>query len=223
MPNYPDDVAIPYTQPDLPEHMTWEELEQLPEEIAEQIELWDGLVVWLWRGPTEHQTFSRRLTSAFEHCARKAMSESPERCWRAEMETNVFLGRSGKSNFLTPDFLVFRCLGSPYRDVRAADVLLVGEVLSPANTPPGVEAKKGRYASAGIPWYWEVSLDGGTSAIASVRAYGLEVEPGQLPEGVHPLRTANYLLVGEWTPANPNGIEFDYPFPIRIPWDELEF
>ncbi|MFC6010980.1 hypothetical protein [Nocardia lasii] len=32
-------------RPDLPEFMTWEELEQLPEEIADQIELWDGRVV----------------------------------------------------------------------------------------------------------------------------------------------------------------------------------
>jgi hypothetical protein len=30
---------------DLPEFMTWEELERLPEEIAERIELWDGRVV----------------------------------------------------------------------------------------------------------------------------------------------------------------------------------
>ncbi|WP_425436775.1 hypothetical protein [Nocardia donostiensis] len=31
----------------IPEYMTWEELEQLPAEIAEQIELRDGRVVWL--------------------------------------------------------------------------------------------------------------------------------------------------------------------------------
>ena len=39
-------------RPDLPEYMTWEELEQLPEEIAENIELWDGRVIWLRRGPS---------------------------------------------------------------------------------------------------------------------------------------------------------------------------
>ncbi|WP_433710930.1 hypothetical protein ACQP2U_32395 [Nocardia sp. CA-084685] len=32
-------------RPDLPEYMTWEELERLPGEIAEQIELWEGRVV----------------------------------------------------------------------------------------------------------------------------------------------------------------------------------
>ncbi|WP_281256213.1 hypothetical protein [Nocardia amikacinitolerans] len=37
------------------------------------------------------------------------------------------------------------------------------------------------------------------------------------------LRPSNYLLTGEWTRDAPNGIEFDFPFPISIPWTELEF
>ncbi|MBF6297534.1 Uma2 family endonuclease [Nocardia amamiensis] len=203
--------------------MTREELERLPEEIAEQIELWNGRVVWVRRGPSEHQTFTRRLTNSIERCARKSMSDEPEHCWRVDFETSVFLGRTGKSDFLTPDFLVFRCLESPYQDVRAADVLLVGEVLSPSNTQSDIETKKSRYASAGIPWYWEVRLDHEESTIAIVRAYALETGHAQLPDGVHPLRAANYLVVGEWTHDNPNGVEIDFPFPIYIPWAELEY
>ncbi|MFX0574964.1 Uma2 family endonuclease [Nocardia nepalensis] len=217
-------MSIPHVQqPDLPERMTWEELERLPEEIAEQIELWDGRVVWVRRGPSEHQVFMGRLWTALERCARKDMSDRPQHCWRAGFETNVFLGRTGKSDFLTPDFLVHRCLESPYQDVRGDDVLLVGEVLSPSNTQTDIEAKKGRYASAGIPWYWEVHLAREASAIATVRAYALETAPGRLPEGVHPLHPANYLLAGEWVPNDENGIEIDFPFPISIPWAELEY
>ncbi|MEU4648002.1 hypothetical protein [Nocardia fluminea] len=37
-------------RPDLPEFMTWEDLERLPDEVAERIELWDGRVVWVRRG-----------------------------------------------------------------------------------------------------------------------------------------------------------------------------
>ncbi|MEU2041608.1 Uma2 family endonuclease [Nocardia niwae] len=210
-------------RPDLPESMTWEELQRLPEEIAEQIELWDGRVVWVRRGPGEHQVFTRRLTNSLERCARKSMSDEPEHCWRVNFETNVFLGRTGKSNFLTPDFLVHRCLESPYQDVRGNDVVLVGEVLSPSNTQTDIEAEKGRYASAGIPWYWEVTLAREVSAIATVRAYGLDIGHAQLPEGVHPLRAANYILAAEWTDENPDGIEFDFPFPLSIPWTELEY
>ncbi|NKY84702.1 Uma2 family endonuclease [Nocardia veterana] len=210
-------------RPDLPEYMTWEELEQLPEEIADQIELWDGRVVWVRRGPAEHQAFTRRVTNAFERCARKSMSDQPDDCWRVESETNVFLGASGKTDFLTPDFLVYRCLPSPYQDVRATDTVLVGEVLSPSNTQSDMEAKKGRYATAGIPWYWEVTLARENSAIATVRAYALETEHGKLPAGVRPLRSANYLLAGEWTTSAEEGIRFDFPFAITIPWSELEY
>lgn len=83
-------MPLPQSEkPDLPEYMTWEELEQLPEEIAEQIELWDGRVVWVRRGPAEHQTFTYRMTAAIERCARKSMSQRPETCLRVTLETNV--------------------------------------------------------------------------------------------------------------------------------------
>lgn len=136
--------------------MTWEELEQLPEEIAAQIELWDGRVVWVRRGPAEHQIFTNHLWAALERHTREVNRTVPDEGWRVTTETNVFLGSNGKSDFLTPDFLVHRCLGSPYQDIRSADTLLVGEVLSPSDTQSDMAAKKARYAGAGIPWYWEV-------------------------------------------------------------------
>ncbi|WP_040797537.1 Uma2 family endonuclease [Nocardia higoensis] len=210
-------------KPDLPEFMTWEELEQLPEEIADQIELWDGRVVWVGRGPSEHQRFTVRMRNAMERCARASMRRQPETCWQVDVETNVFLGVTGKSDFLTPDFLVYRCLDSPFQDVRAADTLIVGEVLSPSNTQTDMEAKKGRYASAGIPWYWEVTIARTDSAIAVVRAYALETGHGRLPEGVRPLRPANYLLAGEWTPDHEDGVQIGFPFPIDIAWPELAY
>lgn len=210
-------------QPDLPEFLTWEELKQLPEEIAKDIELWDGRVVWVRRGPVEHQTFAVRFMIALEAAARETMAQQPEQCWRVSVETNVFLGSSGKSDFLTPAFLVYRCLKSSHQDIRAADALLVGEVLSPSNTHDNVETKKQRYAGAGIPWYWEVTQSSESSTIATVRAYALETAPGQLPKGVRPLRPAHYVQVGEWTRDDRGGIAIDFPFPIRIPWRDLEF
>ncbi|MFE3442551.1 Uma2 family endonuclease [Nocardia sp. NPDC059180] len=217
-------MSSPRSQrPDLPEYMTWEELEQLPEEIAAQIELWDGRVVWLRRGPAEHQAFTFALTSAFKRCAREGMAGDTERCWRVDFETNVFFGESGKSDFVTPDFLVYRCLDAPYQDIRASDVLLAGEVLSPSNTQTDMEAKKARYARAGIPWYWEVTLEREKSAIAMVHAYALESTHGTLPAGVRPLHPANYLLTGNWSPKDSDAIVAEHPFSIHIPWAELEF
>jgi Uma2 family endonuclease len=217
-------MSLPRTErPELPEYMTWEELERLPEEIAAQIELWNGRVVWVRRGPAEHQVFTNRLWAALEQHTRELNRTRPDECWRVTTETNVFLGENGKSDFLTPDFLVHRCLGSPYQDIRSADTLLVGEVLSPSNTQSDMEAKKARYAGAGIPWYWEVTLAREESAIATIRAYVLETSPGELPPGVHPLRPANYLVTGEWTRATTGGVRIDFPFRIEIDWTALEF
>lgn len=188
--------------------MTRAELESLPEEIAAHIELWDGRVVWVPRGPAEHQTFSNRLWSALERCARKCMSELPDDCWRVTTETNVFLGAA--SNPPTRMFARPTCSSS-------------AKCCPPPTRRPTSIAKKGRYASAGIPWYWEVTSAREASAIAVVRAYALETAPGALPEGVRPLRSANYLLAGEWTHDDPHGVAIEFPFPISIPWSELEY
>ncbi|AXK86444.1 Uma2 family endonuclease [Nocardia farcinica] len=213
----------PSGPPDLPEYLTWDELEQLPDEIASRIELWDGRVVWLRRGPAEHQAFTFALTAALKRCTKEAHTHRPDECWRADFETNVFFGSTGKNDFVTPDFLVYRCPDAPYQDIRAKDVLIVGEVLSPSNTPSDIEDKKARYAKAQIPWYWEVVLDRERSAIRYVHAYALEAGHGRLPAGVRPLYPANYLLVGRWPADATPGIDLDVPFPIRIPWSELEF
>ncbi|WP_330179218.1 Uma2 family endonuclease [Nocardia sp. NBC_01503] len=210
-------------RPDLPEYMTWEELEQLPDEIAGEIELWEGRVVWMRRAPAEHQDYSVELRNGLRRCAREEMANKPDRRWRASTETNVFFGTTGKSDFVTPDFLVYPCLKQEYQDIRASDVLIAGEVLSPSNTERDVEAKKARYAGAGIPWYWEVILGRNPRRISSIRAYGLETGHGRLPNGVAPLRPVNYIIAGEWTPAGSDGISFDSPFPLHIPWSELEF
>ncbi|MGV9721759.1 Uma2 family endonuclease [Nocardia beijingensis] len=216
-------LLSPAERLDLPESMTWEELVRLPKEIAEQIELWDGRVVWVGREPGEHQVSTRRLTDSLERCVQKSMSDEPEHCWRVSSETSLFLGPTGKSDFLTPDFLVYRCHESPDQDVRGSDVLLVGEVVSPSNTQTDIEAKKCRYASAGIPWYWEVTLAREVNAIAVVRAYGLDIGHARLPDGAQPLHSANYIVAAEWTHENSDSLEFSRPFPIAIPWTELEY
>lgn len=211
-------------RPDIPEYLTWEELQRLPQEIAAEIELWDGRVVWLRRGPGEHQLYTGLFWNSLLRCARRDMAEHSDHCWQANFETNVFLRRGAKDDFVTPDFLVYRCLGEDYADVSAADVLLAGEVLSPSNTVRDVEAKKARYAAGGIPSYWEVVLGRDPRRIATVRAYALETGHGRLPEGITALRSTNYILAGEWAPVStPEGIQIGYPFPIDIPWPDLEF
>jgi Uma2 family endonuclease len=222
-------MPIPHlASPDLPETMTWEELEALPEEISRYIELHDGRPVWIAaevlakHGPSEHQRYTRRFTSALEATARDATRQSLGPCWDAESETNVFL-TPDRASFATPDFMVFRCLESEYDWIYAEDVVLVGEVLSPANTPRKIEEKKARYAAGKIPWYWEVELGRNPRRIDSVRAFGLVANSLALPEGVTSLRSTNYVLAEEWTFDHDEAIETVHPFPIKIPWGRLAY
>ncbi|WP_306318365.1 MULTISPECIES: Uma2 family endonuclease [unclassified Streptomyces] len=208
----------------LPETMTWEELQEFPDDVAEGVELWQGRVVWNRRGPMEHQRAARRLCNAFETGARRAMREEtddPARlCWQVEVETNAFFTRD-KSSFLTPDFLVRRCLPRG-ADTFTDDTVLVGEVLSDSDRGKRRERKMDRYAEAGIPWYWEVELDsGGTWDITSVRAYEL-VTVDQADLAVKLLRPMIYGLAGEWEADGP-GIEFPEPFPLSVSWEDLAF
>ena len=208
----------------VPEFLDWDGLQGLPEEIAAEIELWDRKVVWNRRGPLEHQQFTVRVRNALEADARRAMSGTDvvgaHRCWQVGVETNVFFAPD-KSSFLTPDFLVRRCLDRG-ADTFAGDVAVAGEVLSGSDTPMRRAWKMDRYAEAGIPWYWEVELDSaGTWDVAEVRSYELMTIPAQ-GLVVKPLRPFVYVLVGQWEPGDA-GIEFPEPFDIRIAWDDLAF
>ncbi len=151
------------------------------------------------------------------------MSADPEQCWRVGTETDVFFGRTGMSDFVTPDFMVYRCMPDPYQYVRSDQVVLVGEVLSPSNSDADMELKKARYAKAGVPWYWEVTLATQRSEIAHIHAYTL-VPDVQPPEpGIKVLHRANYILAGAWSSAGSGAIAINHPFPISIRWSDLEF
>ncbi|MFE9383754.1 Uma2 family endonuclease [Streptomyces sp. NPDC007025] len=207
-----------------PEMLSWEELQQLPDDVAEGIELWQGRVVWNRRGPLEHQRFAVRMRNALEDAARRAMrgesSGTGERCWQVEVETNVFF-TPDKSSFLTPDFMVRRCLPRG-ADTFATDAVLVGEVLSGSDTPRRRQWKMDRYAEAAIPWYWEIELDSSaTWDVTSVRAYEL-VAIDRSGLAVKPLRPSVYVAVGEWEPDG-LGIEFPEPFALSVPWEDLAF
>lgn len=206
----------------LPARLTWDELEQLPDEVAGEIELWEGNVTWLRRPPHEHQQVSALMWRALTTDARRRVAGPPDddqgQCWQVSLETNVFFS-ADKSSFLTPDFLVRRCLERG-ADTYASDVSLAGEVLSRSDTPARREWKKIQYAEAGIPWYWEVELDSGKAwDVTVVRAYELAlIQTDGLK--VKPLRPAMYALVGEWNPSDA-GIDFPEPFRISISWDDL--
>ncbi|MGF6885596.1 Uma2 family endonuclease [Nocardia sp. GAS34] len=222
-------MPIPHlASPDLPEMMTWTAYEALPEEIAQYIELQDGRPVWIadeiiaHRSTDEHQVYSHNFVQALRTITRHITAKSLGPCWRATGESNIFFNQD-RSSFVTPDFMAFRCLDDEFDWIYAQDVVLVGEVLSPANTQVKIEEKKARYAAGGIPWYWEVVIGHGPRRIEKVRAYTRAVGAPPLPAGVTLLHPANYYQVDEWAPETHDAIETIHPFPIRIPWDDLVY
>ena len=204
--------------------MTWEELERLPEEIAAQIEL--GMVMWcgLRRGPGEHQIFTRRLME----CTRTLRPQGhvgPNRALLAcQFRDQRLLREDREIRLHDPDFLVHRCLDAPrtrmsvpamsawsarcYRHPTASQRSKQSELVMPTAGSPGT----------------------GRSSCASTTARSIpcapspsRLAPDSCPDGVQRMHRANYLLVGEWTHADENGVEISHPFPISIPWSELEF
>ncbi|MFC9897609.1 Uma2 family endonuclease [Nocardia sp. NPDC127579] len=213
----------PYIQ-ELPKYMTWDELGDLPDEVAGEIELWDGRVVWARTGSPAHQNYSVEFRNALKKRAADEAERNTRDCWRATTETNVFLSHHHKNDFLTPDFMVYRCLPDEFEYVHHNDVALVGEVESPSNTSTDIEHKKARYAAAGIPWYWHVQLSRHPRRVAGVTVFALLRDITEVLPGVSPLHPSNYIAIAEWNPEDdPDGIQINLPFPIVIPWEELEY
>lgn len=85
--------------------------------------------------------------------------------------------------------------------VRAAEVLIAVEVISPGSRRIDRIVKRAEYADAGIPYYWIVDLDPPVSLIAC------RLEPG----------------VGyRDEPATTGAYRTEEPFPIRIDLDQLQ-
>ena len=101
-------------------------------------------------------------------------------------------------------------------------MVIVGEVLSPSNHIRQMLLKQARYAEAGISEYWEVLLDRAGRRIDTILTYALST-PGDLPEGVRPLRPRQYAQVGEWSPKVHPDVSLGYPFPIALNWADLEY
>ncbi|UGT63783.1 Uma2 family endonuclease [Nocardia asteroides] len=145
-----------------------------------------------------HQV-AARLCNALNRCARESAAE-----YHFVADGNVVRGEA-----------------SPFdaRRDSPAGTLMAGKILSVYSDR---EVGRSRYSGAGTPWYWEVTLSSTGNAVAAVHAHALETGHGQLPHGVRPLRPANYLVVGEWTAEDEDGIRTAFPFPIEIPWSELD-
>lgn len=91
------------------------------------------------------------------------------------------------------------------RPLPTRHVKIVVEVVSPGNAKNDRVEKMAEYASAGIPWYWIVTL--GDNDVHGIEVHVLDHEVGA------------YRFVRELRPGT--GAAVDVPIRIRIDWDRL--
>lgn len=123
-----------------------------------------------------------------------------------DLDVDLELAAPDKPGFVRrPDVFVAQRSAGKRQDaeggpIRASEVVLVIEVMSPSSRNTDYHAKRAEYAKAGIPFYWIIDLD----------------EPISLA----PLRLAGRFGYQE-APAETGVYETDAPFPLKIQVDRL--
>ncbi len=122
------------------------------------------------------------------------------------MDVNLELAPPDEPGFVRrPDLIVVQRTSRERRNsevglIRAAEVVLAVEILSPVSRHTGCHDKRNEYAKAGIPFYWIIDLD-------------------------EPISLAPMHLAGEFgyqeVPAETRVYEAAEPFPLKIQVDRL--
>jgi len=90
-----------------------------------------------------------------------------------DVDVDLGLGPPSEPGFSRrPDLIVVsrdtvRRVASAGGLIRASEVLVVAEIVSPSSRRIDNVDKRGEYADAGIPWYWIVDIDEPISVVAS--------------------------------------------------------
>ncbi len=154
-----------------PQPWTVEDLYALPNDGMRH-ELLDGTLLVSPPPSVSHQLAARRLVEALLRAA------------PADVEVLEAVGIALPAGLLVPDVVVARAdaVHRAGRELTAADVLAVAEVVSPSSRTSDRRWKPEAYAEAGIATYLRVELSG--SGQPEVLAFTLQAD-GQYRQAVH--------------------------------------
>ena len=175
----------------------------LPEDVEVRHELQEGILVVSARPVPDHQLCLRRLSRRVEDQLPAGLEVLPE------VDVDLQLVLAGRpATVRAPDLVVVpRVALERVRHerglLRAAEVVLAVEIISPGSRRLDTVLKRSEYADAGIPHYWIVDLG----------------EPGD-----RVMLTAHHLA-GEFGYADSRPVTDVFaatePFPVRIDLDAL--
>lgn len=145
----------------------------LDEETRRDIEVVEGVATPREQRNREHQKTGRRLANALESGIerhRRSLSR-PENAPSVEVNTEIeVILWDVPLHLRKPDVVVHAC-PKPGEWLRADDVIIAVEVLSPRSGARDRIHKAGEYAKAGIPHYLIVQID--TQGAVSIERYAL--------------------------------------------------
>lgn len=121
----------------------------LPEDDSVRTELQEGVLIVSPRPMKAHQRVARDLTIALA-------TQLPE-SWEVLPEVDVVLRADYPPTVRIPDLVVV--LASAREHLRAADVVVAIEIISPGSAGLDKVMKRHEYAQARIPHYWMVHPD----------------------------------------------------------------
>jgi Uma2 family endonuclease len=161
---------------DLPNGLSAQDYEALPEEICRRIEIVDGAVIVNAAPRRQHQDICRRLANALEAACGPALAVS--------MDVDLRLRDIPLLN-RRPDAVVYDASLPDDAVLRPQHCMLVVEVMSPGSVTTDQTDKPAEYAAAGIRHYWRVEHDPAESVL-SVFCYRLDPTTGTYASaGVH--------------------------------------
>ncbi|WP_157756638.1 Uma2 family endonuclease [Plantactinospora sp. KBS50] len=130
-------------------------LQLLPEANGPRVEVVSGSVIVTPHAGTDHQTVERELSYLLHRAARRAG------CW-AYPEINIV----SDDDLLLPDIAVLRAPGRGRVSVGIAEVVLLGEIVSPGTRRRDVIDRPRQYADAKVPYFPRVDLRNRAATVA---------------------------------------------------------